>query len=99
MAIPRDDKSNRYGFHSAPITEKEVINVELVIKHVVSRVSKLLDSTSKASSLNPDNVDNKAAVDTLKACITACNVALKTPSDDLDKSVTESSESRHSFTR
>lgn len=96
MPIPDDKSTNRYGFHSAP-TEKEVINAELVLRQVVSRVAKLLDSTSKASSLKK-SPSNEAAVDTLRACILACNAAIKAPSEDMNKPLPVH-ESRNSFGR
>ncbi len=97
MAIQGDDKSaNRYGFHSTTGSDKPVINPEMVMG-IVSRLTKLYESTSKASSLNPDNVDNKAAVEALKTCISECNRALTTPTENMKNTVEEPAETRNTF--
>lgn len=66
---------NRYGFHSAPVSEKAGVPPEFVHTKVVGPVEHLLQKTARAQSLKPEDADYLLAVKVL----TACRVELTAP--------------------
>lgn len=74
------------------------VSVDQVMSLVISRVAKLSELTSKASSFKQENADNKAAEASLNKCLSTLLATLKSPKEQIknatsNESVDESHES------